>query len=203
MPFFLADYTESRCKLSFSHHFLLTWAFLCGEKNTQCVSNYLSCIKINWLWKILKHSTKIYVRWHLKSGWEKTQSEFVVKGRKDRSNPQILRSRSQKDGRGNVFSSLVWKRSRHFCLSFSRCFQMTTQKWAEMKCLCEMTFLAVPDLPFPEPQREPGTNIHWAPATLLSAGYFPYIKLRKLSSLFLPISSLHCPPPPNHLSLSP
>lgn len=33
------------------------------------------------MWKILKRTTKISVRWHLKSGWENMQSEFVVRGR--------------------------------------------------------------------------------------------------------------------------
>lgn len=57
----------------------------------------------------------------------------------------------------------------------------------------------------PKPQRAQETNTEWAPVILLSAGYFPNIKLRRLSNLFLLVSSLYCPycpPLHNHLSLS-
>lgn len=86
----IPHYTVSRHKLDFSHLFPLMQTFLRRKKITQCVFNYLVYIKIKWLWEIMTHSTKIHVIWYFKFGWEKMQSEFVVRGGKYQTWSEIL-----------------------------------------------------------------------------------------------------------------
>ena len=106
----------------------------------------------------------------------------------------------------NCFLTLGLNKISAFWPQFLSLFLDDSTRWDEMPTYVhEIISVAVLKLASPKTTKSPGLTVSEHLLTCKPAGYFPNIKLRRLSSLFLLVSSLYCPyclPLHNHLSLS-